>query len=230
MEKVEERFMIKDMYRTGVTISDIARRTGHDRKTIRTIVNGPVSPVPQKRRGRAKKLDCFVAYLEKRMAEGVLNCTKLCAELRQQGYQGSTGLIRNFVRPYREKRRQEATVRFETLPGEQAQVDWGHFGFIAHQGRRRRLYGFVMTLGWSRACYLEFTVSTDMACWLRCHVHAFHYFGGVPRVILHDNLKTAVLKRDAAGTIHWNRHYLDFADYYGFSPRRVPTVPRTNQR
>lgn len=54
-------------------------------------------------------------------------------------------------------------MRFETLPGEQAQVDWGPFGFIEHRGRRRRLYGFVMTLGWSRASYPEFTVSAE-AC------------------------------------------------------------------
>ncbi len=91
---------------------------------------------------------------------------------------------------------EEATVRFETEPGEQAQVDWAHFGFIEHRGRRRRLYAFVMTLGWSRAMYLEFTVSADAAWWLRCHLHAFHYFGGVPREVLHDNLKTAVLERD----------------------------------
>jgi hypothetical protein len=111
-----------------------------------------------------------------------------------------------------------ATVRFETEPGEQAQVDWAHFGFIEHHGRRRRLYAFVMTLGWSRSSYVEFTVSADATWWLRCHVHAFHYFGGVPRVVLHDNVKTAVLER-LKGTVHWNPRYLDFADFYGFIPR-----------
>ena len=219
MLKVEDRFMIRDMYRRGMTVSDIARTTGHDRKTIRAIVNGPVSPPPQKRKPRAKKLDPFVPYLERRIEEGVLNCNKLWDEMRKQGYQGGKSLIKSFVQPYREARRQEATMRFETLPGEQAQVDWGHFGFIEHYGRRRRLYAFVMTLGWSRASYLEFTVSADAAWWLRCHVHAFRYVGGVPQVVLHDNLKTAVLERDADGTIHWNPRYLDFADYYGFALR-----------
>jgi hypothetical protein len=76
-----------------------------------------------------------------------------------------------------------------------------------------------MTLGWSRASYLEFTISADEAWWLRCHVHAFRYFGGLPQVVLHDNLKTAVLDRAVDGTIHWNPRYLDFADYYGFAPR-----------
>jgi transposase len=217
MLKAETRFMIKDLYRAGVTISDIARTTGHDRKTIRATLKSPISPSPRKRKARARKLDTFIPYLEKRLAEGVFNSKKLLDEIRRQGYEGGWSQLRAFVHPYREARRQEATVRFETEPGEQAQVDWAHFGFIEHQGRRRRLYAFVMTLGWSRSSYLEFTVSVDAAWWLRCHVHAFQYLGGVPRGVLHDNLKTAVLDR-AEGTIHWNRRYLDFADYYGFTP------------
>ncbi len=219
MLKVETRFMIKDLYRKGMTISDIARETGHDRKTIRAALKGPVSPPPQKREGRAKKVDPFVPYLEKRMAEGVFNSSKLLDEIRRQGYEGGWSQLRAFVHPYREARQQVATVRFETEPGEQAQVDWAHFEYIEHRGRRRKLYAFVMTLGWSRASYLEFTVSTDAAWWLRCHVHAFHYFGGVPRVVLHDNLKTAVLDRDANGNAVWNPRYVDFAGYYGFIPR-----------
>ena len=67
--------------------------------------------------------------------------------------------------------------------------------------------------------YLEFTVSADMTWWLRCHLHGFHYLGGVPREVLHDNLKTAVLSRDEAGVAHWHPNYLDFAAYYGFAPR-----------
>jgi transposase len=219
MLKVEDRFMIKDMHRRGMAISDIARITGRDRKTIRGIVNGPVNPPPTERKARAKKIDPFVPYLEKRIEEGVLNGNKLFDEIRRQGYQGGKTMLKYFLQPYREARRQEATVRFETEPGEQAQVDWGHFGLIEHQGRRRRLYGFVMTLGWSRASYLEFTVSTDTARWLRCHVHAFRYLGGVPRVVLHDNVKTAVLERRAGENIHWNPRYLDFAHYYGFTPK-----------
>jgi transposase len=219
MLKVEDRVMIRDQYRRGVTISDIARETGRDRKTIRAILKGPATPPKKRRKARPSKLDPFVPYLEKRIGEGVLNSNKLLQEIRRQGYKGSKSLIKSFVQPYRDARCQEATVRFETEPGEQAQVDWAHFGYIQHHGRRRRLYAFVMTLGWSRASYLEFTVSTDAAWWLRCHVHAFHSFGGVPRVVLHDNLKTSVLDREADGRIVWNPRYLDFSDYYGFTPR-----------
>jgi transposase len=219
MLRAESRFMIKDLYRRGVSISEIARITGHDRKTVRSILEGPINPPRAQREARASKLDPYLPYLERRIAEGVTNCNKLLTEIRQQGYQGGKSLVKSFVQPYRVARRQEATVRFETEPGEQAQVDWGSFGFIQHHGQRRRLYAFVMTLGWSRAMYVEFTACADMAWWLRCHVHAFRYLGGVAQRVLHDNLKTAVLDREPDGTIHWHPRYLDFADYYGFSLR-----------
>lgn len=219
MVNVEERFMIKELRRQGLSVSEIARRTGHDRKTIRAILNGPVTPRVKKRRPKARKIDPFIPYLEKRIEEGVLNGQKLYQELQAMGYAGKDRMVRGFVQPYRAQAQARATVRFETEPGEQAQVDWGHFGSIDYHGRRRRLYAFVMTLGWSRAMYLEFTISADTAWFLRCHLHAFHYLGGVPRQLLHDNLKSAVLERDGEGRIHWNPRYLDFAHYYGFTPR-----------
>lgn len=219
MLQVEERFMIHDLYRKGVSISAIARQTGHDRKTVRSLLQQPVVPVLKPVLTRPRKIDPYLPYLEQRIADGVLNARKLCHELQSRGYPGQETQVRMFLKPYRQTRQATATVRFETAPGEQAQVDWGHFGFIEHQGRRRPLYAFVMTLGWSRTMYLEFTVSAESAWFLRCHLHAFHYFGGVPQQMLHDNLKTAVVARDADGTIHWHPPYLDFAHYYGFTPR-----------
>jgi transposase len=219
MLDVEERFMIKDLHRQGVTISEIARRTGHDRKTIRTLVTEPLVLTPRKRKCKVRKIDPFVPYLVKRIEQGVLNAQKLYQELLAQGYTGKDRAVRTFVHPYREEHQRQATLRFETEPGQQAQVDWGSFGATDYHGRQRRLYAFVMTLGWSRAMYLEFTVSADAAWWLRCHLHALHYFNGAPREVLHDNLKTAVLSRTADGKVHWHPRYLDFASYYGFSPR-----------
>lgn len=93
----------------------------------------------------------------------MLNASKLYDELKQQGYEGSRSHLRAFVRPFRTVRQTQATVRFETEPGGQAQVDWGHFDYINHRGHQRRLYAYVMTLGWSRAMYVEFTVSADWA-------------------------------------------------------------------
>ena len=219
MVRVEERFMIQELFRNGVSISEIARRTGRDRKTVRSVINGPLMPAVKARPPRVRKIDPFVAYLEKRIEQGVLNAEKLYQEIRARGYSGKVRMVRQFVQPRRTPKQPTATVRFETEPGQQAQVDWGSFGTIDYFGRQRRLYAFVMTLGWSRAMYIEFTVAMDETWWLRCHLHAFHYFGGVPQEILHDNLKTAVLERTADGIVHWHPRYLDFARYYGFSPR-----------
>lgn len=219
MLNVEERFMIREMYRKGVSISEISRQTGYDRKTVRKSIEMPLQPEAKRRRPKKRKIDEYIGYLKQRIADGVYNARKLYQEIQAMGYAGKETCVRDFVQPYRVPRAPAATVRFETDPGQQAQVDWGHFGFLQHQGRRRRLYAFVMTLGWSRASYLEFTVSADVAWWLRCHIHAFHYLGGVTKEILHDNLKTAVLHRKRDGKIQWHPRYLDFAEYYGFSPR-----------
>jgi transposase len=219
MLTVEEHFVIKDLYRRGVSISEIARRTGHDRKTIRQRLTAPLLVEQAPRAPRACKIDPYVPYLEQRLAEGVLNAHKLFGEIVARGYPGGESQVKAFVQYRRPARQTAATVRFETAPGQQAQVDWGSFGTIAHEGRQRRLYAFVMTLGWSRMLYLEFTLSMEITWFLRGHLHAFAYFGGAPREVLHDNLKTAVLDRAADGTIHWHPRYLDFASYYGFTPR-----------
>jgi transposase len=215
---VEARFVIGELYRRGWSISDIAARTGHDRKTVRRVLAQPLVAEPKVRRRRTHKLDPFIDYLSGRIEEGVLNARKLYGEIRPKGYLGKESQVRAFVHLYRQARVPKATVRFETGPGEQAQVDWGSFGYIEHHGHRRHLYAFVMTLAWSRAMYVEFTTSCDCAHFLRCHLHAFHYFGGVTREVLHDNLKDAVLSRDESGNVHWNPRYLDFAHYYGFTP------------
>ncbi len=219
MLKVEERFMIKDLREKGASISEIARRTACDRKTVRQVLAEPLVPVRPARTRRRRQLGPYVEYLKKRIDKGVVNASKLYDEIKAQGYQGCKGHVRDFVATLRPPRPIAATVRFETEPGEQAQVDWACFGTIQHQGRQHRLYAFLMTLSWSRALYLEFTVAADMAWWLRCHLHGFHYFGGVPHEVLHDNLKTAVLSRGEAGIVHWHPKYLDFAAYYGFTPR-----------
>jgi transposase len=218
MLDVEERFVIKDLYRKGVSISDIARQTGHDRKTVRKIIATPLVAARPPRAPRVRKLDTFVPYLEQRVRDGVHNANKLLTELRQQGYQGGKTQLKDWLQSRRPSRTPPPTVRFETAPGEQAQADFAHFGTIQHQGRERRLYAFLMTLGFSRMLFVCFSVSCDWVAFLRGHLAAFQFFGGVPRTVLHDNLKSAVLER-RSGQVHFHPRYLDFADYYGFSPR-----------
>ncbi len=226
---IEERFMIKDMYRKGVSISEIARRTGRDRKTIRHIVTSPgLAATPTSRKPKPCKIDPYLPYLEQRMQEGVLNARKLYGELVRMGYPGGETQVRGFVHKRRPEHAPGATTRFETTPGEQGQVDWGHFGFITHHGQSCRLYAFVLTLGWSRAMYLRFTTSMEQIWFIRCHLHAFSYLGGVPRRLLYDNLGSVVKQHDRDGTVHWNTRFLDFAEVAGFTPQACrPYRPQT---
>jgi len=117
MIEVEERFMIKDLYRRGVTISEIARQTGHDRKTIRTIVNRPLQAVTKTRQTKGRKIDAYAAYLEKRISEGVFNAQKLYQEIVAQGYTGKDRQVRQFVQPFREARQLHIPVKTITQSG-----------------------------------------------------------------------------------------------------------------
>lgn len=211
-------YMIRELLREGLAISEIARRIGHDRKTIRKIRDAPGHPTAQERRKRGSKLDPYTPYLRQRVAAGVLNAVKLQEELRRQGYTGGVTLIRRFLHPLRQWV-PVVTERFETPPGQQAQVDWAACGRIWHRDRLRTLSSFSMTMGYSRRQYLVFTVSQEMETFERCHINAFRYFRGIPSEILYDNLKTAVDHRGADGQVVWNRRFRDFADYYGFTPR-----------
>jgi transposase len=226
MLRGEDWYMVRDLLRSGVSLSEISRRTGFDRKTIRKLRDQPAHPPPL-RRTRGRQIDPYTAYLVARAERGVLNATKLYAEIQQQGYPGGVAQVRRFLAPLR-SRTVAVVTRFETLPGQQAQVDWSHCGALGPETDRHTLSAFVLTLGYSRRQYIEFTRSQDLETFLRCHVHAFAYFGGVPAELLYDNLKTAVDHRTPAGGIVWNSRFRDLADSYGFTPRACqPYRPQT---
>ncbi len=210
---------IKQMYENGVAISEIARRTGRDRKTIRKWIQSDGPPKKVQRR-RPSKLDEYKEYIISRMQEGVLNATVIYDEIKNKGYKGKITILMDFMQPYRPVLTAQATIRYETGPGEQAQVDWAHFGYIIDlDGAHRPLYCFVMVLSYSRMLYLEFTTSQDVATLLKCHINAFEFFGGIPKEILYDNTKTVTLGRDDNGHIIWNERFLDFSVHFNFTPR-----------
>ena len=210
---------VKEIYELkgkGYSAREIARSLGLARNTVLRYLNDPEAIVPKVRALRGSKLDAHVDYIDGRMGEGLENCVVLLRELRALGYQGSYTILSEYVRPRRRSRQPQATVRFETDPGEQAQVDWGSFAYLDEKGRKRRLWAFVMVLSWSRAIYVEFVRRADTASFIQCHVNAFEYFGGVPRRCLYDNAKVVTLGRDEEGRIDWNRRMLDFSLRLGF--------------
>jgi transposase len=146
-----------------------------------------------------------------------LRATRLHRMLQERGFAGSVRAVRRVVAELRPRGR-EAFLRRVTLPGEEAQVDWASFGEVDVEGTRRRLSCFLMVLSYSRALYLEFAFDQKMEGFLRGHVHAFAAFGGVPRVLLYDNLRSAVLDR-AGDAIRFHPRLLELAGHYHFAPR-----------
>jgi len=164
-------------------------------------------------------LDLYAQHIDRRWAEGLENCVVLLRELRGLGYEGAYSTLTEHVRPRRKVGQPEATMRFETAPGEQAQVDWGSLGYVGADGKKHRVWAFVMTMGWSRACYVELVRKADTAAFIQCHVNAFEYLGGVPRRCLYDNAKVVTLGKDETGRVEWNLRMLDFALRVGFEIR-----------
>jgi len=212
MLQLEECMEIRKLYHDGVTISEIARRWARDRKTVRKYLHE--APRAYERPPRKWKIDDYRAYLRERWEQGVTNACRLFRELQKRGYAGGYTQVKTTVREWRREGQERAFVRFETAPGEQSQLDWGHFGNWGGS----RLYAFVLLLCWSRMRYVEFTRRQDTETLLNCLVHAFHYFGGVTATVLTDNMKSVVVER-IGGQPQWNPRFLDFAAYYGFVPR-----------
>lgn len=220
---------IFELHRQGVSIREIAKRTGYSRNTIRKALTQRKLWGYKPRPNRGSKLDRFKPYLEERIAIGVTNAIRLYAELQQLGYEGGYTLVREFLKPHRAATVPKATVRFETRPGEQAQVDFGVFVY-EQDCKRQRYYAFVLVLSYSRMMYVEFVEHQDLSTLIRCHIHAFETLG-IPLVILYDNMRTVVTGRDDTGRAQIHPRFADFALALGFAPRVCqPYRPQTKGR
>jgi transposase len=157
-----------------------------------------------------------------------LRATRLVDMLRARGYPGGYLPVMRYVRSVRPAARAEAFLKLATLPGEQAQVDWGHFGQIQVGAATRALSCFVLVLSWSRAMFARFTLDQTLETFLYAHALAFEALGGVPRRILYDNLKSVVVER-VGEHIRFHPQILECAGHYHFAP--VPCAPyRGNEK
>lgn len=228
---------IQEFKRQGLSITQIQELTGYDRKTIRKYLDNPTTPHYGPRRTakpRARLLSPFIPYLQQRLSAGVWNAVVLFREIKARGYPGGYTVVKDFLRPQRKEAQTVAVRRFETPPGKQAQVDWSDLGEITlPDGTRQKLYGFVMTLGHSRAMFCDIACDQKLPTFVRMHEAAFAYLGGVASEILYDNTKTVVVKSlsegvDARGEVRLNPTFADFARYWGFTPRLCrPYRPQT---
>ena len=178
---------------------------------------------------RASAIDPYLPFIRETLEQfPTLTASRLYGMVQSRGYIGRPDHFRHLIARHRPRRRTEAYLRLRTLPSEQCQIDWGHFGHIQIGHARRPLMGFVTVLSWSRQIFLRFYLDARMENFLRGHVAAFEAWGGIPRIALYDNLKSAVLERQG-NAIRFNPTLLALAGHYRFEPRPV-AVARGNEK
>lgn len=229
MLKEDEVTEIRTLSRHGMSVRKIASELGISRNTVRKYLRGnAVAEVRQRGPGRPRKLEPFEEWLRRRVkaADPIrLPATVLHREIAAMGFDGSERTVRRFVAGLYPTPEPEPIVRFETAPGHQAQMDWGEYRL-----GDQRVYAFVGVLGFSRWLYFEYVPSMRAEVLVDCHRRMLGAFGGVPREILYDNMRTVVTRRDAYGRGRHRFHdeIRDLAKECGFRPRLCrPYRPQT---
>lgn len=220
---------IKILHKQGMSSRAIAKKLGISRNTVKRYLKAKSEPPEYSPRPRATSvLDEHRDYIRMRIQNAhpyKIPATVIEREIREQGYGGGMTVLREYIRSLVVTAPPEPVVRFETSPGQQMQVDWGTM-----RHGKTPLHAFVAVLGYSRMLYIEFTDNMRYETLESCHRNAFTFFGGVPREVLFDNMKTVVLERDAyqPGRHRFHPSLWQFGKEMGFTPRLCrPFRPQT---
>jgi transposase len=220
--KKEEIVDIHILSKQGLSRRKIAEKLGHSRNTVKKCLERPTLEVPVLRRQRPSQLDPFTPSLERFLLEDPkVSAQWIFERLRPLGYLGSYEQVKRKVGGIKGERCKEAYEAFETLPGHQAQVDYGEFQVEEDGQKKRTYYLFAMILGYSRRLYAELSERCDLVGFLEAHIRAFEFFGGVPAEVLYDRMKNVYLGR-LAGKERFNEALLSLAAHYGFKPLVAP--------
>jgi transposase len=235
-------------YQQGQSVSQIARSLGQARDTVRKYLRLGIeagltvggdeaqrsraraavqaalaTSGPTEARSSEKLLQPHAEQIRRWLGEEDMTVKQVWRLLRERGVAVGHTSVKRFVHRHIEPPTPRVTIRLETPPGRQAQVDFGR-AKLSLGGERRLLWAFVMTLSHSRHRFVRFVERQDSATWIDCHVRAFEFFGGVPETVLLDNLKSGVIKPDLYDPTV-NRAYGELERHYGFvvDPTRVAT-------
>lgn len=228
LSKEQESDILRYYFAEKWRVGTIARQLGLHYATVERVISQAGIPRPE-RTTRASIIDPFLPFIHESLTQyPSLSATRIYQMAVERGYPGGQSHFRDLVAQMRPKKIPEAYLRLNTLPGEQSQVDWGHFGHIQIGKAKRQLMAFVMVLSYSRRIFVQFFLNARTGSFLQGHVSAFEQWQGVSRVCLYDNLKSAVLSRHG-NAIEFNPALLELAAHYRFEPRPVG-VARGNEK
>ena len=188
----------------------IARHLRISRPTVAKYLVHP-DQVPTKRSKKASKLDPYRNLIEQFVEQDPeVKAPVVLQRLCDKGFDGKISILRDYLQQLRGSQSSRTPfIRFESEPGQQMQIDWGHFGHIQYQDTKRKLYALAVIESYSRMLYVEFTHSQRQESLHQCLINAFNSFGGLPQEIVVDNMLTAVIERQGC-LIRFNDAFLSF--------------------
>ena len=212
---------IRAEFKKGLNYTEIGKKYGIDPRTVKKYSHSEKKPEYPKGTKRESKIEKYKGMIDELLCEAPYIALRILEIITEQGFDGKYTIVKDYVKRKKDDLNKQATVRFETIPGLQGQVDWAHFPDyrVFEDGKYKKLYSFLMILGYSRNRYIEFVTDMSTDTLLRCHINAFRYFKGYPDEILYDNMKQVVVKRllrQKDSTL--NPQFEDFAGFYGFKP------------
>jgi len=212
---------IRSEKQKGLTYTEIGRKHHIDPRTAKKYAESDSVPKYATRKKRPSKLDPHKDFIDMLLEEDNYSAALILEKLHERGCQCGYTIVKDYVSSKKKDLNSKATIRFETIPGLQGQVDWGFFENyrVYEDGEYQKLYCFLMILGYSRNRYIEFVTDMSTETLIQCHINAFHFFGGYPKEILYDNMKQVVIKRLLKQSeSEMNPKFMDFAGFYGFKP------------
>ncbi|MCG8687771.1 MAG: IS21 family transposase [Desulfobacterales bacterium] len=211
---VFEIHRLKDM---GFSIRQIAGALGLDRGTVSKYLKHPDTE-HNPRPVRPSKLDPFRAMIKEAVNQyPQVKAPVILEMIRNKGFDGKITIVRDYLKYLKEQRSKQSFIRFESRPGQQMQVDWGHFGSLTYEDSTRKLYALAVIESYSRMLYVCFSHSQNQAALHQGLADAFKFFEGTPKELVVDNMLTAVTER--SGTmVRFNDAFLDFLRHFGITP------------
>lgn len=215
---------IKSLYKKGYSQTYIAKVLHVSRKTVRKVLKSEERGEENlQKKPHPSNLDQYREFIEIQLSKGLSRQRIYQDLINEYQYSGSYSAVRDYAKKISVSEKKVYMV-ISTLPGEEAQVDFGYIGTINTNGKPKKAWVFVMALSYSRYMYACIVFEQSVKTFIQCHINAFKYFGGVPETVKIDNLKAAIVEADFYEPVT-QRAYASFAAHYGFwaQPCRVYT-------